>query len=376
MRALRLLVPAALLAAACGSLESPDVSTGSVTGRISGGTAAGYAYVFGHPEIRAALAADGSFRLDRVPSGEQEIVVFDGSAGAARLGIEVHGADVRQLAATGPLPLASRLVAQVSPVAGTLPQGLTFGVDGTEFQGVAAGEAGTALYPLPAGSYVVRATQPGFHDSATTLQVGEGETVPYQASLDVDDDLGDLRGCNSSSCEDWLQCNAADGRCYPCVDAQSKLCPGATCTADHLCPAQSGAAAVASCAGCAGDADCGTTGSGRVCIATNASGAAVPGYCSVACTTSDECPSGWSCSGGSCKVVLSCAAYLATYGASCSEDDVCQDALANASCQRAALAQIGKCVAQCKLGATPSPCSPVIPGVVTGTCDAATSFCL
>ncbi len=375
MRALRLLLPVALLAAACGSLDSPDVATGSVTGRISGGTAAGYAYVFGHPEIRAALAADGSFRLDRVPSGEPEIVVFDGAAGAARLGGEVHGADVRQLAATGPLPLASRVVAQVSPVAGTLPQGLRFGVDGTEFQGVAAGEAGTELYPLAAGAYVLRVAQPGFHESAVPLEVGEGETIPYEAMLDVDDDAGDLRGCNSSSCEEWLQCNLSDGRCYPCVDAQSKLCPGATCTGDHLCPAQSGAAAVASCAGCAVDADCGT-GTGRVCIAANASGATVPGYCSVACSTSDDCPSGWSCSGGSCKVRLSCAAYLATYGASCSEDDVCQAALANASCRRPSGAQAGRCVAPCKVGAPPSPCSPVIPGVVTGTCDAATSLCL
>ncbi len=342
---LRVLGAAALAALpGCGGLESPDVATGSVGGRIAGGAGGAYAYVFGRPDLFAAATADGSFRLDRVPAGEQALVLFDGSAGAKLERVRVRSADLVDLGTAGPLPPASRVVAAASPLSGALPTNLRFSVDDTVLSDAPVSPTAAQLFPLPAGRFVLRGRQPGYREGVALVDVPAGATVPVELALEVED--GDEnRGCLSAGCEPWLRCDAADGRCYPCVAGSD--CASGVCTPDHLCAPAGGGGTGVTCDSCTlGGADC-----QGLCWDRNDHGDPVPPYCTVACPggSAAECPAGFECDGSSsvCVPELSCVSYAATFGAPCLKDDTCKAALHDGSCRPSAP---GVCSARAQAG--------------------------
>jgi hypothetical protein len=334
---------AALLAAGCGSVENPDLATGTVTGRISGASLGAYAYVLGAPAVHAPIAADGSFRLDRVPKGERKIVLFDGGAGAGAVDVEVEGASIVELPDPGSLPSACAVLASAM-LAGARPTGLAFSVDGALLRAadgtlvVSVPGPAAVLFPLPAGDWILRAGQPGFVEKAQGAYVVGGSSWPVDVSLDVESASG-RRGCVSSGCDYSLACNPGDGHCYECAaDADCKT-SGAACT-DHVCVNPPGGLAM--CQACKAVADCGAGPGGEAPACVLAAGETV-GYCSYDCQTAPAgYPSGYGCgnvppgvTGNPSKAWIapaSCLALYTTYGASCATDDACKVALDGGKC--------------------------------------------
>lgn len=304
------------LTAGCGGLDSPDLATGEVQGRILGASAGAYAYPLGRPElaVRAAAGGDFSFRF-ALPSGAQELVLYDGGVRAERVPVEVEGADVRTVAdrrgegasGAGPMmPLAGAILAGVRAVGGALPLDPRLEVVGTDQRSV---QAVTALFqPLPAGRYRLTAQMAGFLAGAADVDVVEGASTSYELDLWVDDD--DLErgcvatgGCESSS----LECDEDDGLCHD-SDPSGSAC-AYTCEAGALCPA------------------------------------------------------GLDCSGGQCVADRDCATYLSVVGTPCVSDDACDDALHDGVCRRTSAEQPGYCTAPCQ---DTAQCAPFGAG---WTCD-------
>lgn len=348
---------AALLAAACGTLEVPDLATGSVAGRIPGSAAGAYVYVLGAQWIFTYGAADGSFRLDRVPAGRQRLVLFDGSAGAAAVDVLVRGASLAALPALpGQLPAAGGILAAV-PLAGALRQPPAFTVRGTVLQGVPGPAA--ALLPLPAGDWEMQVDQPGFRPAVLRVSVAAGQQVAADLVLEVDGS-SPQPGCNGcGGCEGSLAC-APDGRCLACIPGAP--CPGGTCGANGLCPDPAGGAP---CAACASSADC----PGGACILA---GGETWGYCSRSCAADADCPAGFACQGSAygaaCLPKTTCSEMRLAFGAPCYKDDVCGEELQLGRCLGARAETPGFCTAPCLLDAD---CPSALP-----RCDPAAGHCV
>lgn len=325
LRRLRALPLALALGFACGGLDTPDLQHGAVTGRIPGARAGAYAYVLGAPDVLAQAAQDGSFRLDQVPAGQPRIVLFDGSSGAESLSVQVDGASVSHLDPGRPLRPAGTILVAASPLSGALPTGLAFTVDGTPLRQVSGASGVAQLFPIPAGSFAVLATQPGFQDRRVDVRVEEGGSGSLELDLDVASE-DQRRGCLSCGCEHGLACNPGDGRCYQCVTSADCGANG-TCTPAHTCSYPQGTGQL--CQACTGASDC-QGGAGAACV--NPTGAALAGYCSRTCSGSDACPSGFDCRDGACTASLSCLASTFSYGATCTEDRNCQAALKDGRC--------------------------------------------
>ena len=313
---------AAALALACGGFDTPDLAHGAVTGRIPGATTGAYAYVLGAPEVLSPAAADGSFRLDGVPAGTPEIVLFDGAAGAERLPVEVKGASVSQLDPGRPLARASALVVAADPLDGKLPTGLAFSVEGTPLRQIDGQSGWAQLYPLPAGSLALVATQPGFQPARVEVALLEGVPGAVEVALSAAPPA-EGGGCLSCGCGRDLACDGSDGQCQRCVSNAD--CPGGTCTAAGLCAYPSGGGW---CSACTTDAEC----QGPSYVCANPSGGVLAGYCGQVCDGHDDCPSGQECRGDVCITPTSCLASIASYGAPCVEDRGCQRALRDGKC--------------------------------------------
>jgi hypothetical protein len=337
------------LGAACGQYQSPDLEHGAVAGRIPGATDGAYAYVLGSPEIFARAQPDGSFSLDNVPAGQPRIVLFDGTAGAELMQVEVSGARRSQLAPERPLRPAGAVLVAGSPLRGVSSKGLKFSIEGTPLRDV-SGESGAArIFPLPAGAFDVLAVQPGFRDKRLRVEVTGGTSGALEVELDVDeDDDDDAKGCHSCGCEGGLAC-ADDGRCYPCA-TDSDCGPGGTCTAGRLCSYAPGDGHL--CEACTVASDC--LGA-ATCV--NPSGGTLTGYCSQTCTTSSACPSGFDCLGGACVAPLGCRTWSASYGGTCASDASCEAALHDGRCLGKSSEAPGYCSAKtqagCPAGFTP-----------------------
>jgi len=332
---------ASALAAGCGGLDSPDLSTGQVSGRLTGDfkKGAAYAYALGAPETKALVADDGSYTLDRVPvgsSGKAQVVLFDGDV---RADIEV--ADVKPASRTragdrdsGTLALAGRVVAAVRCSGGASGKNTAYKVDEAALSADASGDV-AELFPLPAGVFNVRATLSGFRENAREVAVASGATTTVELDLELDDDDGE-RGCIANGCSDGRDCDEHDGRCYSCTN-DSQCSPGQKCD-DHVCVLESGLERPA-CAPCTDDLQCHAPGK---CITDSVSGGKV---CSTTCAQSTDCPAGFACNGGTCAPPAGCAAYLEEFGSVCFQESQC--ALSDPRCYGASGSNPGYCTSRC-----------------------------
>lgn len=339
------------LAAGCPQLESP---VASVSGTVVGAGAGAYAYPFGRPDLKVPLAANGSFRLEGVPTSVDALVLYDGTQRAELVPVALDGGADNRLpdrfgsgaAVSDPLkmPLAGDIVAAAMPSGGAVPYGAVYAVLGTDVVDVLQGSGSTsvALGPLPAGRFYVHVHRDGFGPQDVTVDVLPGVSVPVAIPLPIDEDAP-KRGCAAGmACEQGLHCNPSDGRCYPCVtsaDCES----GKTCIPSlGLC--EDPTPSVEVCTACAGDADCASS----VCVIEAGASA---GYCSRLCTDAPGCPAGFACSADNrCVAPDGCADWLQTMGSTCVADSDCTDDLSGGTCQRP-LDAPGYCTAWCGIDA-------------------------
>jgi hypothetical protein len=192
----------AMLAAGCGGLESPDLSTGAIEGRISPAFEGGRVYVLGSPDRRADLGTDGTFRLEGVPIGPVTLVAYDGGERAGLLPVLVRGAEVTSVLpgaaqVDGPqagspppaadpadfLPLAGRLVVRaLAGGGGEILGDARFTVEGTEWVDVAPDASGAGT-PLPPGLFQLVVRAAGYVDASLAVEVRSDEVVRYDVPL-------------------------------------------------------------------------------------------------------------------------------------------------------------------------------------------------
>jgi hypothetical protein len=201
---------------ACGGIVDPDLTTGEVTGALTNAQPGAYAYALGAPSTKAPVV-NGTFRLQHVPVGTVQVVLYDGGppgvGKAEALEVQVKGASRVAAAArdASDMPLAGSIVPVPRCGGGGSGTGVHFTVDGTDLEDVVL-DAGTALYPLAAGQYKLHGSLAGYVSASQDVKVEPGAEAPEELELDVDDSLKD-RGCLAGSgCDEGLTCQS-DGRC-------------------------------------------------------------------------------------------------------------------------------------------------------------------
>jgi len=371
-------------AAGCGALEVPDLGHGLVQGKLTGArtvpvdcfqadlslpcTPTAYVYPLGHPELRTAVAADGSYALT-VPAGSGALVLFDGAQRSEIVPVDVRGADLTTVPErfgdaaavddTLRMPRSSLVVASVQVACGATVKDPQFTLRETDHVDVGSTAAFALLWPVPQGSFDLAAVMPGFRPGVRSIVVGAGTTLAPEVALDVDDGEREP-GCASTSCPVQLpRCNPTDGFCYQCLSDDDCTAPGSTCDLPtHSCVATPGGGTFQACATCSGDSDCGVyAGSGTatnpslaaVCRSVTTQSGATFHYCTVSgCAAGTDCPSGFSCgTDGFCKPPEGCYAWAATFGASCTEGEGCREHLAGGRCVGGSEASAGTCTAPC-----------------------------
>ncbi len=357
-----LLALAAVLGlAACGGLDSPDLATGTLRGRVANASTGAYVYPLARPDLKVTVGGDGSFVIEKVPAETAALVVVDGPAldgtrKAALVPVEVEGAEENQVVDVdaAAMPLAGGIAATVQLACGANVGSPRFTAVGSEHVGVAAVAGVAELDPLPAGTFDLVASMPGFRDGMASVAVTPGATTLYAVPLEVDLD-DDEPGCVATDCRNKLVCYA--GYCYECYrddDCVAKHGAGSTCD-QYACRMPPGTPGYV-CDACTSDADCG---SGLVCVP----GA---GYCTRTCGSSLDC-GGLECQLDAtrgvkvCVTTAGCSTYRAALGSACFENEDCARMLANGTCTGVNLAVYppvpGYCTASCN--ATPDVCAAV-----------------
>ncbi len=369
MRRLALaLVPWVALAAACGGLESPDLGTGTVRGRIVGHLDGAYAYPVSRPDLKASVAADDTFAVQHVPVETHEIVLVDGpnAAGvrrAVRAQVEIVGAgettiedrygDAAAVYDTQKMPLAGTVVAFARCEGGADPSSQRFTIIGTDQVSVSAGATGAAVMtPLPPGAAAIRGEVNGFLEAelAVTVVSGASSYVAVPLSIDHDDSAPGCAG--SGGCPNGLLC-ADNGACYECRDDADCVAHGTGNTCDpvlHTCSSVPSSGTGAICDSCSVAGDCANVAGGYGCVPSDGAS-----YCTrTGCASDLDCPAGFQCdsSVSVCKPPGGCAAYASAFGGPCWSDETCTSTLnSSATCvgvnEAASPPQPGYCTAPC-----------------------------
>lgn len=342
-------VLASALLAGCGGLDSPDLQTGQVSGKLTGNFKKGeaFAYALGAPETKVLVADDGSYTLSRVPvasngnvpDGTAQVVLFDGDVRA-----DIQEAEVRPASRTQASDRAAESLARARTVVtaarcsgGASAAKTVYSVDGAALKGDAKGDVAT-LFPLPPGKFKVRAKLSGFKEKVQDLDLTADADQQIELELELDD--SEERGCVANGCTDGRECDDKDGVCYGCTSdsqcAAGQKCDNRVCITDGaLKPA---------CTSCATSDQCEPSGNNApgVCVG-DAFGAGQ--VCSNTCTANNDCASGFACTNGVCAPPAGCAAYFQAFGSVCFQASQC--ALADPTCFGASGSAAGYCTSRC-----------------------------
>ncbi len=366
MRRLALaLVPWVALAAACGGLESPDLGTGTVRGRIVGHLDGAYVYPVSRPDLNASVATDDTFTVQHVPVETHEIVLVDGpNAGirrAIRAHVEIEGAaettiedrygDGAAVDDTQKMPLASTVVAFARCEGGANPSSKRFTIIGTDQVSVYAGATGAAVMtPLPPGAAAIRGEVVGFLDAEVAITVVSGASSYVAVPLSIDHGESAPGCAGSGGCPNGLLC-AENGACYECRDDSDCVAHGTGSACDpalHTCSSVPSSGTGATCDSCSVDGDCANVAGGYQCVLSDGAS-----YCTrTGCASELDCPAGFTCDSGVCKPPGDCSAYASAFGGPCWSDDTCTSILnSSATCvgvnEDGSPPQPGYCTAPC-----------------------------
>lgn len=283
--------------AACGDgFSNEPFQTGAVEGHFDGEIGgATEVFVFGSPELRAQVAADGSYRLENVPVGSFELLAIDPAGRATRFPIEIRpGAITRP--ESRPLPPAGLTRVAIDSVGYANMAGARVSIEGTHLETIAQ-EGGTAsLGPLPGGCYTMRVERAGHRPERASSCRSQIEELQVAVTLMIDEEA-EAPGCAVSGCSHSLTCDEETGRCFACRgDADCAM--GLSCV-EGLCEIPAGAPAPG-CAACETDVQCGL---GARCDIFSPLGEIASRYCSfpTGCTVNADCPFGTRCEDGLCR---------------------------------------------------------------------------
>jgi hypothetical protein len=364
----------ALALAGCGVLESPDLATGELTGRLVNATAAAYVYPLGRPDLAVSPAVDGGYTIARVPVETGWLVAVDGDglAGSWRaelVPVEVRSGERAQAPERDALAMAAagRVAAVARLGGGCESSALRFSVIGTDQVDVAPGAVGSAAFleKLPPGTFLLAGRSGGFVAGSAAIEVRSGETVPYEIELEVEHETEEP-GCNAegASCRSPLVCDPVSGDCHECMSDADCAAPETSCVG-HVCrlPASAGE----TCDPCSVDAECEPTTSGPAAVCAS------DAFCTHLCTGDAECPAGFACQlepDGSrrvCRAPKGCEEARDEFGGECFFDSGCTDDLAGGVCHGEDLAAEeplpGYCTGRCS---RPDDCD-LVPGFVCDT---------
>jgi hypothetical protein len=347
---LTLAVAVALLfgVAGCGGLDTPDLSSGIVSGRLVGAKPGAYVYAYGRPDWKVPVAADGTYEV-RAPAGSSQVVLFDGESRAELHAVEVKAAsrsEAREKRADE-MPLAARVVVLARANGGARVKGVKLGVERTD-QDRESDEGRVELFPVPEGQHDVRGALKGFRETRAGLSLSTRgyDAVPeFLIEVELDPDDSAERGCVSTSCEDSRRkCGEDDGRCHECDDDPGEDTCGAGLVCDHhVCVPADGAVHRDTCEPCVSSAQCG----GGTCYVENGNGLCV--------SPDSRCDAGLKQEGTLClpagfapgvSLKYRCDRFESSFGASCLTAQSCQD-LHNGTCYGANGTTPGYCTAAC-----------------------------
>lgn len=302
----------ALVASACGGFDNTPFRTGNVRGRLTeADPSVALVSLVGHPEVSTTVAADGSFLLERVPAGPEELFIVASASKAVRLSVVVPGGGSAKLEDVQPRAAGFLELKVKAPARQKVPGGQV-SVTGTPLQQLPLPEGGLlGVGPLPAGCYTLETSVPGFPLDTTDTCVREGESEEVEVKLAGPDDESGGRNCSATGCESSSQC-ASDGRCVECLaDAQ--------CATGYACRNSRCEGPGPLCATCDGDWKCRA---GARCQKLPPGGSA----CLEACDKK-ACTQGFTCQGGWCVPIPAqfrgCSAYWQV-GTACNADASCR----------------------------------------------------
>ncbi|MBN1205097.1 MAG: carboxypeptidase regulatory-like domain-containing protein [Myxococcaceae bacterium] len=310
----------------CFELENAPFRVGTVHGQLrQSDPAVALVSVLDHPELLSAVAPDGTFTLEQVPSGEAELFIIASASKALRPALTVPGGQSVSLGLVEPAE-ASFLELRLKAPGYQDVDEAWIDVVGTPLQGLRPDESGRLLVgPLPDGCYTLAVSLEGFPEVRSETCVSIGETKDVKVNLPAPNS-----GCTETGCSDGFHC-APDDRCVECLE-------DAHCGSNLVCQNSRCEGQAPFCTPCAGDWNCRSDAS---CQELPQGGSA----CVERCDDGDACEDGFTCQAGQCLPDTArfngCGAYL-SLGADCEGDERCRAlGLVNGLCVEA------KCTLPC-----------------------------
>lgn len=298
----------ALGSAGCGELENAPFRIGTVHGQLTESEpAVALVAVMGAPELRGAVARDGTFTLEQVPAGDAELFIIASASKALRVPLVVQGGQSISLGKLTPRE-ASFLSVRVKAPSHQPVEGARVSLVGTPVEPVHPDKGGRLrMGPLPDGCYALSISLTGFPEVLSETCASAGESKEVKVNLPAP-----TSACGETGCEEGFFCQP-DGRCVECTE-DAHCGPGLKCH-DSRCEGDGPA-----CAPCKGDWQC----------HSNASCQELPegvAACVEACSAPKDCDDGLTCQEGRCLPdparYSGCQAYRGV-GAACASDAACQ----------------------------------------------------
>lgn len=334
--------------AGCGGLENAPFLIGTVHGQLTeSDPSVAYVSVLGAPEVRAPVAADGSFTLEDVPAGHSELFIVASASKTLRQPVIVQGGQSITVGLLTPKEASFLSVKVKAPEHQDIGTA-TVSVVGTPLQQLALeGLEELLVGPLPDGCFTLGVSSSGFPNVNAETCVSAGEQKEVKVNLPEPEE-----GCLVTGCEGDFRC-AQNGRCVECLE-DAQCGPGLTCRGFRC---EDGPV----CTPCDGDWKCHANAS---CQALPEGGSA----CVAKCSPSVNCDDGFTCQGGLClpdtDEFSGCGGFR-EMGTSCSEDQHCRGkGLVNGVCLQGACTfrctAKGKCPAHysCEDGVGGRVCRP------------------
>lgn len=303
----------ALVASACGGFDNTPFRTGNVRGHLTeADPSVALVSLVGQPEVRTSVAADGTFLLERVPAGPEELFIVASASKAVRLPVVVPGGGSARLEEVQPRAAGFLELKVKAPARLRVPGGRV-SVTGTPLQQLSLREDGLLrVGPLPEGCYTLETSVPGYPPDTTNACVREGESEEVEIELAEPENDSGARNCAVTGCESGSQCTP-DGRCVECLTDDQ-------CATGYACHSERCEGPGALCAACDGDWKCRA---GARCQKLSSGGP----VCLEPCDSRKACSQGFTCQGGWCVPIPTrfsgCAGYQQV-GTACDSDANCR----------------------------------------------------